>query len=290
LRFFALHSLDLLGIHKEDKKMSKFTDVIKTALTPIALSPIALTPIALCLALAIAVPAIAKKGHHQKCDGMRQILSELSLTSTQKQDIRQIFKQSREDRNMFKTVDKALRTELHSIIESTEWDRTAVESAITQRQALMQEKALQRASNKHQVWRLLTEIQQTEFVPQLDSRKEKRAESKREHKKLKRLGFTEDQLAAVKAIKTAAKENGAKVKAKLKSYQQAERALIQSANFNPEAWESLNTEYQADFMVMAILKAKSKHDIWNLMTPEQQTATTERVDKHKRGKKGKRHG
>jgi Spy/CpxP family protein refolding chaperone len=270
--------------------MSKFTDVIKTALTPIALSPIALTPIALCLALAIAVPAIAKKGHHQKCDGMRQILSELSLTSTQKQDIRQIFKQSREDRNMFKTDDKALRTELHSIIESTEWDRTAVESAITQRQALMQEKALQRASNKHQVWRLLTEIQQTEFVPQLDSRKEKRAESKREHKKLKRLGFTEDQLAAVKAIKTAAKENGAKVKAKLKSYQQAERALIQSANFNPEAWESLNTEYQADFMVMAILKAKSKHDIWNLMTPEQQSATTERVDKHKRGKKGKRHG
>lgn len=279
--------------------MSKFTDVIKTAPTPIALSPIALTPIALtpialCLALAIAVPAIAKKGHHQKCDGMRQILSELSLTSTQKQDIRQIFKQSREDRNMFKTDDKALRTELHSIIESTEWDRTAVESAITQRQALMQEKALQRASNKHQVWRLLTEIQQTEFVPQLDSRKakrkEKRAESKREHKKLKRLGFTEDQLAAVKAIKTAAKENGAKVKAKLKSYQQAERALIQSANFNPEAWESLNTEYQADFMVMAILKTKSKHDIWNLMTPEQQTATTERVDKHKRGKKGKRHG
>jgi Spy/CpxP family protein refolding chaperone len=163
LRFFALHSLDLLGIHKKDKKMSKFTDVIKTALTPIALSPIALTPIALCLALAIAVPAIAKKGHHQKCDGMRQILSELSLTSTQKQDIRQIFKQSREDRNMFKSVDKALRTELHSIIESTEWDRTAVESAITQRQALMQEKALQRASNKHQVWRLLTEIQQTEF-------------------------------------------------------------------------------------------------------------------------------
>ena len=52
----------------------------------------------------------------------------------------------------------------------------------------------------------------------------------------------------------------------------------------------MNTEYQADFMAMAIVKAKSKHEIWNLMTPEQQAKATEKTEKHKRGKKGKRNG
>jgi Spy/CpxP family protein refolding chaperone len=71
--------------------MSKFRNLIKTSLTPIAL----------CLTLVIAAPALAKKGHHQKHDDMRQILSELSLTDIQKQDIRQISKQNREDRGLF---------------------------------------------------------------------------------------------------------------------------------------------------------------------------------------------
>ncbi|WP_293752022.1 Spy/CpxP family protein refolding chaperone [uncultured Paraglaciecola sp.] len=264
--------------------MSKFTNLIKTTLTPIAL----------CLTLAIAVPAIAKKGHHQKHDGMRQILSELSLTNTQKQDIKQILKQTREDRGLFNTDEKSLRTDLRSLVHSSEWDQAAIESAITQRQALMQEKALQRASNKHQVWNLLTETQQAEFVAQLEFRKTKgektRSKGKREHKKLKRLDFTEEQLAAVQAIKTAAKENGAEIKTKLKSYKQAERALIQGANFSPEAWQTLNTGYHADFIAMGIVKAKSKHDIWNLMTPEQQAKAEEKSEKHKRGKKGQRHG
>jgi Spy/CpxP family protein refolding chaperone len=151
LRFFALQSLDLLAIlqkkifikiNKESKKMSKFITLVKTTLTPIAL----------CLTLAIAAPALAKKGHHQEHDGMRPILSELSLTDTQKQDIRQISKQSREDRGLFSSDVTSLKEELRSLMQSTEWDQTAVESAITQRQILMQKKALQRAINKNQVW------------------------------------------------------------------------------------------------------------------------------------------
>lgn len=267
--------------------MSKFKTLVKTTLTPIAL----------CLSLAIAVPAIAHKSHHQKHDGMRQILSELSLTDTQKQDIRQVLKQSREDRDLFLTDAKSPQTELRNLIQSTAWDQTAVESAITQNQAAKQEKALQRAINKNQVWNLLTETQQAEFVAQLETRMAKHdaksskgeRKGKRKGNKLKRLDFTEEQLAAVKAIKTAEKESGEAIKAKLKTFKHAERALVQSPNFSLEAWQVLNSEYQADFVTMGLLRSKSKHDIWNIMTPAQQAKALEKSGKgkhHKKGKKG----
>jgi protein CpxP len=263
--------------------MTTFKTLVKTTLTPIAL----------CLSLAIAAPATAQKGHHQKHDGMPQILSELSLTDTQKQDIRQVFKQTREDRDVFKTDDKSLRTELRSIIQSTEWDQTVLESAITQHQALIQEKALQRASNRNRVWNLLTDTQQTEFIAQLETRKAKREEmttgDKRKNKgnRLNRLDLTAEQLAAVETIKTEAKQSSTEIKTSLKTYKQTEHALIHSSGFNVQAWQTLNAQYQANFIAMAVLKAKTKYSIWNLLTAEQKTVAEEKF-KGKTGKHAKK--
>jgi protein CpxP len=283
------------AIHQEDKKMSKFKTLIKTTLTPIAL----------CLTLAMASPVMAKQGNHQKHDGMRQILSELSLTEPQKQDIRQILKQSREDRGLFSRDAKSLRTELRSLVQTTEWDQTAIESAITQRQALMQQKALQRVTNKNQVWNLLTETQKVEFVTLFDMLKtehetrkakfeEMKAEGQRRGKRrgqrLERLGLTEKQLAAIKLIKAEAKSNAKTTKAKLKTFKQTERALVQSARFNPETWNTLSNKYQADFLATAVLRAKTRHDIWKLLTSDQQAQAVEvKSKKGQQGKKGKKH-
>ena len=284
------------AIHQKDKKMSAFKTLVKSTLTPIVL----------CLTLAIASPAMAHKGHHhQQHDGMRQILSELSLTDTQKQDIKQILKQNREDKGLFRIDAKSLQTELRSLVQSTEWDPAAVESAFTQRQALIQEKALQQATNKNLVLNVLTDPQQTEFIALLFARKtefntrkagreETSTKAKRKGKRkpnmLKRLGLTEEQLAAVQMIKTAAKASGEETQAKLKTYKQAERALIHSTDFNTEAWQALSNEYQSDFLAMAVLKLKTKHDIWNLLTPLQQAEAEEKLKskKGKHGKKGKK--
>lgn len=265
--------------------MSKFTTLIKTTLTPIAL----------CLTLAIAAPAIAKKGHHQKHDAMHQVLSELSLTDTQEQDVRQILKKSREDRGLFSSATKSLKKELRSLVQTAEWDQGAIESAITQRQALMQARALQRASYKNQVWNLLTDTQQAEFIALLDTRKVGLETHRGEHKekdkgyKLKRLDLTQAQLSTVQAIRNEAKTSDKRLIANIKNYKQAERALIHNTGFNAEAWQTLNSQYQADFLAMAVLRAKTKHDIWNQLTPEQQAKSQEKNNKRNKGKKrGKR--
>lgn len=270
--------------------MTTFKTLVKTTLTPIAL----------CLSLAIAAPAMAEKGQHKKHDGKRQLLSGLSLTDTQKQDIRLVLKQSREDRSASRTDDKALRTELRSIIQSTEWDQAAVESAITQNQAQLQEKALIRASNKNQVWNLLTETQQGEFVAQMETRKAKHKEMDSSEKgkgkgnkrkgsgnRLKHLHLSAAQLAAIETVKSESKASRAEIKASIKTYKQAERALIHSSDFNEQAWKTLNAQYQADFLSMAVLEFKTKNEIWNLLTTEQKALASKEI-KGKNRKQGKR--
>jgi protein CpxP len=252
--------------------MSKFRSLIKTTLTPFAL----------CLTLVFAVPALAKKGHHQEHDDMRQMLSKLSLTDTQKQDIRQISKQNREDRGMFSHEVRSLKQELRDLVESSEWDLAAAKSAITQRQTVIQTNALQRATNKNKIWNLLTETQQDEFVMFFDALKAERKdvagwkEGKRKVKKFKRLDLSEAQLTAVNVIKNESKASGKKINAKLKIYKQAEQLLVQNDDFNADTWQTLNNEYQANFLTIAILKAKTQHDIWNRLTPKQQAKAAEK--------------
>ncbi len=102
--------------------------------------------------------------------------------------------------------------------------------------------------------------------------------------KLERLDLTEAQLTAINVIKTAAKANSEETKAKLKTYKQAKRALIHSTGFNTEAWQILSNEYQVDFLAIAVLKAKKKHAIWNLLQAE-----AKKNNKRNKGKKGKKH-
>jgi protein CpxP len=106
LHFFALHLISWLAIHQKDQKMSTFETLINTTLTSIAL----------CLSLAIGLPAMANRGHHQKHDDIHQIMSELSLTDTQKQHIKQILKQNCTDRGLFRIDAKSLQTELRSLM------------------------------------------------------------------------------------------------------------------------------------------------------------------------------
>jgi protein CpxP len=263
--------------------MSKFRNLIKTTLRPIAL----------CLPLVIAVPALATKGHHREHNDMRQIMSELSLTDTQKQDIRQISKQNREDIGLFSSDVQSLKQELRNLVQSSEWDHAAVEIAITQRQTFIQTNALQRATKKNQVWNLLTEAQQGEFVMFFDALKAERQgegvtrwkKGKLKSKKIERLDLSEDQLATVNNIKNENKASGKKIKAKLKVYKQAEQLLVQSDDLNADTWQTLNNEYQANFLTIAILKAKTQHDIWNQLTPKQQAKAAEKNKRKKERKK-----
>jgi len=150
-------------------------------------------------------------------------------------------------------------------------------------------------ANQNQVWNLLTATQQSVSVTQLATHKAEREviKGKRKGNKLKRLDLSEAQLTALQAFKTSAKANTQETRVKLKTYRKSERALIQGSEFNTEAWQTLNSECQVDFLTIAVLKAKTKYDIWNLLTTKQQAQVGKgmkiKATKNKHGKKGKKY-
>ncbi|MEO9944219.1 Spy/CpxP family protein refolding chaperone [Paraglaciecola sp.] len=257
-----------------------------------------LTPIALSLALVVAIPAIAKKDRDHNRDGMRQILSQLSLTDVQKQDIREIMKQSRQDGRVFKEDTSTFRSEIQTLIQSNEWDQSAIESALAQSQSVQTDKMLQRATQKNLVWNALTTEQQTKFASLVAENNEnlesKDSTTKGKHKckygMFKKLALTDEQKAGIKTIREQARESDKNIRAKLKEFKKAERALITSSDFSSEDWLALSAEYQSDFVAMSVSKANVRHDVWNMLTAEQQQKVTERIEKMQdRKKHGKKH-
>ncbi|MCF2949326.1 Spy/CpxP family protein refolding chaperone [Paraglaciecola aquimarina] len=259
------------------------------------------TPIAICLSLALSSQVMAKpKGGHEgahKGHSMMKLLSKLSLTDTQKQDIRQIMKQSREDRQASAPSFAPVRQDLSALIQTTDWDQAAVEAAFSQNQEQMAQASLKRAENKHAVLNLLTEEQKDKLATIANKMKDRAAEGDRKGKRKGKakgkqrgergniLAFTDEQKAELKSIRTESKASAAELHEKLKAFKQAERELVKSAEFNAEAWLALSNEYKGDFLAMAVLKAKSKHDMWNVMTPEQQAQMLAAKENHKGGKK-----
>ena len=263
--------------------MSKFIRLTKTTLMPLVL----------CLTILSTSPAIAKQSAPQNSGKMRQILSELSLTEGQKQDVKQIMKQTRFNNSVYKAEQKLLHLKLKRLIQADEWDLQTVKNTFITHQDSLHQKALQRASTKNKVWSILTPTQQAEFIAQLESRKNtvlKTPHKKKENRnanKLKRLKLTEQQQASIKEIRTAANTESKDIKTQLKAFKEAEQKLVQSNDFNVEAWNQLHSKYQNDFQTLAILKAKSKHDVWNQLSPEQQQKSIKLSLKKRNAKKRK---
>lgn len=255
--------------------MSKLSSIVKTTFTPIAL----------CVALAFAAPAFAHKGKDGKHNEMRQILSELNLSAAQKQDIRQLMKQNREDSDLFRDDAKSSKQSMRDLVQTDQWQQSAVANIIAVQQPFLANQALQKASHKHHVWSLLTDVQQAEFAQKITERKTHRTDSKfdgnRPDKRFKHLNLSAEQYADIATIKATAKPDIQENKAKIKAFKQAERQLIQSTNFSAEAWQALWEQYQDDFAKRMLLKTKEQHDVWNVLTPEQQTKAKGKRNKKK---------
>lgn len=118
------------------------------------------------------------------------------------------------------------------------------------------------------------------FETQVQERSAKAFKAKHKHrmaKMAKALGLTEEQKIAIKDIRELAKSERAVLTEQLASFKTAAKGLMSNEEFDESAFLNLKNEHQDTFTQLALLKAKTRHAIRQVLTPEQQ----EKADKFK---------
>ena len=101
----------------------------------------------------------------------------------------------------------------------------------------------------------------------------------------KALSLSDQQQAQIKAIKQANKTENEALKGSMKAFKMAEKSLIQAKVFDEQAYLALRNHYQQTFAQIALSKAKTKHAVFNVLTPEQQEKWMKIMKKRKKKSK-----
>jgi periplasmic protein CpxP/Spy len=102
-------------------------------------------------------------------------------------------------------------------------------------------------------------------------------------KMAKALGLTEEQKTAIKDIREQAKSEKSVLTEQLSSFKNAAKGLMSKEEFDESAFLNLKNQHQETFTQLALLKAKTRHAIRQVLTPEQQ----EKADKFREKRKNR---
>ncbi|NQY86691.1 MAG: Spy/CpxP family protein refolding chaperone [Colwellia sp.] len=98
----------------------------------------------------------------------------------------------------------------------------------------------------------------------------------------KALSLSEQQQVQIKAIRKQAKEQHKSLRASMEEFKIAEKKLLQRASFNEQEYSTLHDTYQAVFSQVALIRAKNKHAIFNVLTAEQQLKWLKITKRHQK--------
>lgn len=88
-------------------------------------------------------------------------------------------------------------------------------------------------------------------------------------KMVKHLQLSEEQRIEVKAIFVQAKDNAKEHRTSMKDFKEQVKSLMAAPVFDEKAFTDIHSQYQTNFAEMALLKAKHKHAIFQILTLEQ---------------------
>jgi Spy/CpxP family protein refolding chaperone len=115
-----------------------------------------------------------------------------------------------------------------------------------------------------------------------DHKEHKHQGSKHKMKRMaKALSLSEEQKVEIKAIKSQAKEQHQTLHASMKEFKIAERNLLHTATFDEQSYSALQDTYQPVFAQLALIRAKAKHAVFNVLTTEQQVKWLKMIEHRK---------
>ena len=253
-----------------------------------------------CITLVGVSGAFAKPQQH---DNPMRSLVKLKLSDQQKQDMRAIFKATRENNSVYAGEKKEIKTQMQDLMNMPSWDQANAELIIKSQVQQSQNIALNRAKARNQVYNLLTDAQKTNLAERESSKKAARAKHKHTNdgegrlgKKLKRKGkagkmnfarlskalqLSDAQIEQFKAIDANAKQQTLDLQEQGKAHHESMKGIVQSAIFDENAWLLAHSSAIDDMTAFRLIKTKARYDRASLLNADQKQIFTNIMKKMK---------
>lgn len=209
------------------------------------------------------------EGHGSRHHGpMGAIFAELDLTLQQKQDIRQLLVQGRQDRDVYRMDKLALGDDMQVLLAEDSWNEELAAALLAAKQPVMEQQMWQNAQLQQQIWQLLDETQRQTWLQQMA---EPPSAPPHRQQLAARLGLSEERLSQWQDLQAQADAQKAQHQQIRRAFHQAELALIASDNLNEQSWSALLAQYRASFQQMAVELAKQRYQFYQLLDAEQRS-------------------
>lgn len=233
-------------------------------------------------------------------DHEQAMVANLSLTQQQKEDIKQIRKESKQDLSIYRSEQQQLRENMRSIMQASTWDEVAITNAIEQQMRLNLQSKLIQAKSKHRVFKQLSAEQQAQFMAGRRDHKDKRENQK--HKKpskkmqhlSKALNLNDEQQAKLTEMMLANKAEKKANRAQHKIVKAQLAQIIQAKEFDEDAWLAIHADNRQQKLDMAVSRARARFEMISVLSVEQREKFKNIMKKARKGKMhhehSKKHG
>ncbi|APE00738.1 hypothetical protein BM526_02025 [Alteromonas mediterranea] len=239
--------------------------------------------------LALAQPLGPGMRHHEPVKEMVKHLRDLSLSDTQREEIKTLvsaFKDAN-PRPKFGDIEKpsfdfdtATEAQLSAFIQAQFEEREATHFAFAQL--------------RHDIYNVLNEEQQATLLArdakrELDIQKHRDAFVKQDARFTKRMDgegkgpkrkpreflfegieLSDEQIASLAELRESFKDTSKTNREALHNFKDAQRDLIRSQSFSQDAWDALIAQYKGDLVSAKVEKAKQHQAMFQVLSPEQQ--------------------
>lgn len=245
-----------------------------------------------CFTLASVPLAMAKGDRHEE-DPMR-VFSKLDLSAQQKQEIRSIFKTTRENNSVYKGEKSSIRAQMKDLMDMPAWDEATARSILLSQIEQGKTIALNRAKARNQAYNLLTEEQKVS----LSEKAEKKERGKKGHKAHKRgsgrkgeigkkrlnkiLELSDTQIAAMDAIDAQSKEKMENLKANSTSHRDQMRAITMAESFDEASWSAIFDNAKSNMLEHRLIKTKARYEKAALLSTVQKEKLAKVMEKMKK--------
>ena len=230
--------------------------------------------LSLCVGLALTLPAMHSVAKPER--EMRDVLAQLSLSKEQRETLRTSMKASyqQQDRAQLKesmAKQKQLRKTLQQLIMAEQFDQAAVQAVLAELAQLRADHMFRKAQQRATLLSVLDDQQEDALtaIMQLKQRGVQQSEEAKPQRWMKRLGLSDEQQSQLQALNASQQSARSQAMQTHKAFKDAEKALIDSGNLTRESWQALLEQYQDDFQVVALDKAKHRHAVMQVLSAEQ---------------------